>query len=326
MPRRPGAGVVAGTLPGSLQRRPLRYHARVQSTRAVASWIEIASWSFALLGLLLPLAFGSPMFTPYRQAVAGWAYGASSIPSTDETLLGLMLGITGGSVAGKWIVHAMLARGPLAEGQAWARDLTLRGLAAWFLVDSAASLWIGAAFNVVMINLLPLLLVGVPLIARYNSWNNRGQTPISGAARNARLSLIGRLCLWTSVLGAATGIGIAFGGSTPLFAMWWQGLESAHYGGMPVSESAGRLALLFFGPIGGCAFAQFVMLAGFIRHDGQTRRAAWTGATSIAGWCAIDSAYGLLHNGLFNIVLINVPALLTTLPPWLMLHSRSRPR
>src|SRR5690348_8043393 len=106
-------------------RHPSPFSLREMTTRSLARWIEACSWGFAALGLFLPVLFPTALFTPYRETLARWAYGTSTIPATDADLAGLLLGITGGSIAGKWLVHALVARGPLAEGRAWARDITL---------------------------------------------------------------------------------------------------------------------------------------------------------------------------------------------------------
>ncbi len=289
------------------------------TARATARWIESVSWAFALLGLALPVAASTRAFSPWRQTLFAWAYGAPAIPETDAGLLGLMLGITGGSIAGKWIVHAMIARGPLAEGRAWARRATLAGLAAWFLVDSAASLALGAAFNVAMINLMPIVLVGVPLAIGWRGFAATGPS-------RPEASGLARACFWTSVFGASTGVAIAIGGATPLFGTWFTALEASHYGGAPITEPARQLALFFFGPIGGCTIAQFAMLAALARHEPDRLRSALAGAVSILAWFSIDSGYGLAHDGLFNIAMVNVPAVLATLPPWLLLAARLRGR
>jgi hypothetical protein len=286
------------------------------STRATARRIEIVSWLFVAFGLLLPLAFHTWAFAAYRDTLLAWAYGAPPLPAADEKLERLMLGILGGSIAGKWIVHAMIARGPLAEGRPWARDLTLRGLAAWFFVDSIASLALGATFNVWMINLVPVALVGVPLFLSYAAFDETHDD--LEAARNRRRPYV-RACLFASLFGAATGLAIAFGGNTAFFTMWWSGLSASHYGGATIAEPAHRFALFFFGPIGGCTFAQFLMLAGLVAHEGGTPRVAAAGATSIAVWFVADSAWGLTSGGLFNVLLVNVPAIAATLPPWILL-------
>lgn len=287
------------------------------TARALARWIQICSWGFAGLGLSLPFLLFTPLFSPYRESLARWAYGSAAIPSGDADLAGLMLGITGGSIAGKWIVHALVARGPLAEGRAWARDLTLRGLAAWFVADSTSSLLVGAAFNVWMINLLPVALVGIPLLRWWNRFDEGEVTPapLDGAAR---------ICLWASLFGASTGIGIAFGATTPLFSPWFSGLEAAHYGGSALDESSRRFALAFFGPIGGCTLAQFVMLAGAVQREPARFRTAAAGCASILSWFAIDSGYGAAHRGWFNIAIVNLPAIAMTLPPWVILARRLR--
>lgn len=284
------------------------------STRVTARWIEFVSWAFVFLGITLPLAFHTAVFSTVREALADWAVGAPTIAEADADLLGLMLGITGGSIAGKWIVHACLARGPLAEGRAWARDLTFRGLALWFLVDSACSWWIGAGFLVWMMNLAPLVLVGLPLWLTRNRFEDDHASPPPGPPPTAAV-----LCRWTSLFGAATGLAIAFGAATPLFSPWFAGLESAQYGGASLTDGARRLAVSFFGPVGGCVLAQFAMLTGFVSREGATRRTAAAGVLSIGGWFLIDSAWGLVHHGLFNILLVNLPSMLVTLPPWLRL-------
>jgi hypothetical protein len=285
------------------------------TARATARWIEFSSWGLAALGLLLPFLFYTPLFAAYRETLARWAYGAAAIPASDADLAGLMLGITGGSIAGKWIVHALVARSALAEGEAWARDLTLRGLAAWFFADSIASLAVGAAFNVWMINLVPVALVGAPLVL---AWRKFDATP----PEPRPLRAVARVCFWASLFGAATGIGIAFGGTTPLFAPWFAGLEAAHYGGATLDESSRRFALAFFGPIGGCTLAQFAMLAMLVRREPGRLRTAATGTASILSWFAIDSACSVAHRGWFNVAMVNLPAIAVTLPPWLLLLVR----
>lgn len=286
--------------------------------------VEFASWGFVALGVALPFAFESPPFAMYRQALAAWAFGAERIPAADVPLLGLMLGIAGGSIAGKWIVHALLARGPLAEGRAWARDLTLRGLFAWFLVDSTASLALGATFNVWMINLAPLALVGLPLLLAREAFPV--ETPAEAARAREVPAGIAAACFWTALAGALTGPAIAFGGTSPLFAPWFEALAQAQRGGAPLEPGSRQLALFFFGPVGGCVFAQFLLLAGFVRHDGGSARAATAGVASIAGWFLLDSAWGLVRDGLFNIAMVNLPALVVTLPPWLLLAGQARRR
>lgn len=299
------------------------------TARALARYVESLSWAFAVLGVVLPFAIVSPVFAPYRLALAEWAYGGPAIPPSDERLLALMAGITGGSIAGKYVVHALIARGPLAEGKLWARDLTLRGLALWFAVDSLCSVGLGASFNVYMVNLLPVLVLGLPLVAARSAFEeDPGAKPdllgTEARGEKATRSRSGaatalRVCFWTSAFGAAAGAMIAAGGQSALFAPWWAGLAEAHYAGGPIPEGARRLALFFFGPVGGCALAQFTMLTGLIAREGATRRVALAGSASIAVWFAIDSAYGLANAGLFNILVINVPSMLLTLPPYLWL-------
>jgi hypothetical protein len=297
----------------------------VIATRRFARTIEALCWGFALLGLLLPFVAAQAPFAAWRRELAVWSYGADVVPAADRRLLGLMLGITGGSVAGKWVVHALVARGPLAEGRLWARELMLVGLGAWLLVEALAAVRIGADPALWFAAALPpVVLVALPLCLaprRFFAAAPLDAAPDAGPTARAS-DATARACLWTAILGAATGPTIAFAGGTALFAPWFAGLAAAHYGGEALDVAAGRLALYFFGPVGACAFAQFLMLAVFLYRDGPTRRAAWAGTLSIAAWCAVDSAYGAAYDGLFNVAMVNAPALALTWPAWVLLLCR----
>lgn len=288
---------------------------------ARAAWLEACCVAFVLLGALLPVAYGSPAF-------AAWRAGLESLVGRDEVAsarptLDLLLGITGGSIAGKWVVHLALVRFGIRRRLRWARDASLAGLVAWFALDSAVSIARGALFNVIWVNLLPLVVFGAPL-ALGGSRDVRVLPPIETPPRLRRAS---RVLLAALVLGAGSGFVIALGGETILFAPWREGLSAAHFGGQTIPPATSEAALVFFGPIGGAVLGQFVLLAMIARHAiPRGEPWAWKAcAASIGAWFLIDTGWDLVHGGLFNVLMVNVPTLLLTVPPlaWVALETRA---
>lgn len=256
------------------------------------------SVAFAALGVTLPFAYGLPMFALYRDAVAS-ATGDPALAASSPTLL-LCLGMTGGSIAGKWIAHLGVARIGLLHGERWAMRATLAGLFSWLILDTAVSLAHGAWANAALINPMPPLLV-LPALA----WYARGASLDDPPPRPSPVALV------AAVLGALSGVVIALGGDGPLFGLWRDGLSAAHFGGAPVPEAARALVRFFLGPIGGSTLGHFVLVGYLVRHapPDRARSALGWAIASILVWFTVDSTVSLLAGAAFNVWMVNVPAL-----------------
>ena len=272
---------------------------------------------FVALGLLLPLAFPSAPFAPYRDAVSR----AIGDPHTlDLDAARLVSGITGASIAGKWTLHWALVRFGVRERYRWAWRATLAGLNTWFVVDSTSSLLGGAWANVVMINGLPLALV-LPLAWRLRESCTRDPEVAQPAERS-----VSRAAIASGVLGVGSGIAIAFAIDTPIFDAWWQGLSSAQFGGGAVPSSVHALVRYFAGPIGGSTAGQCVMLC-FVARYAIAARSGWAwrwSAISVLVWALADSAWSVSARGAFNVALVNLPAASLLLAPLAWAGARQR--
>lgn len=282
-----------------------------------ARWLERVCLAFVGLGVTLPIAFPTPPFAIYRDAVAN-AVGDASVLDLDVARL--VAGITGGSIAGKWALHWAVVRFGIRERRRWAWQATMAGLVTWFAVDSSSSL-LGAAWaNVVMINGLPPLLV-LPLAWRLRAHCDREPAaPVSSEAPVARLSIA------TAAIGVVSGLAIAFGTSSPLFDAWWVGLSSAQLHGASVPDATRALVRFFAGPIGGSTAGHCVMLALVARH-GIAASAPWAArwsAVSVLVWVLTDSAWSFASNGAFNVWLVNVPCAVMLLTPLAWAATRRR--
>ena len=264
---------------------------------------------FVGLGVGLPFVYGLAPFALYRDAVSTFVGDAAL--ATDSPTLRLCLGMTGGSIAGKWMAHLAVVRLGM-EGSttpAWAWRATLSGLVGWFVVDSLSSLLAGAWANVVFVNFVPPLLVLPLLIFGFGTRSQSAAPPLRPALRVALIA---------SVLGALSGLSIAFLGDGPLFGPWREALGAAHFGGA-LPDSGRALVRFFLGPIGGSTFGHFVLVAALVRHapsmEGGERRALTWAAFSVLTWFLFDSALSLASGAAFIVWMVNVPALLLTVVP-----------
>lgn len=276
--------------------------------RRTARWLETACLFFVALGLVLPVAYESPLFAQYRGAIAAVIRDPSLV---DGPTARLAVGITGGSIAGKWLAHWAIVRFAVRARRRWALHATVAGLLGWFTVDSLSSLLAGAWANVVMVNLLPLLVV-LPL-----AWRLRSGCDAPPLERDLAQTWPSRVALATSIIGVGAGLVIAFGMTTPLFDAWWAGLGDAHFAGRAPSESARTLVRFFAGPIGGSTVGQFVLFA-FIARYATRAGEAWAPRWALLAllvWAVTDSTWSLVAGAPFNVLLVDVPCVALAAPP-----------
>ena len=137
------------------------------STRAFLfwqRWLLAASLFFCAFGLVVALFPNAFFLAPWTAAVVQ-AFYAGAEQEGAAAFRAFVLGPLGGTIAGSYLLHAFIVRYPFARRERWAWWAVFGALALWFVVDSSLSLARGAAFNVWMINLMPLLVFGVPLAA-----------------------------------------------------------------------------------------------------------------------------------------------------------------
>ena len=117
-----------------------------------------------IFGGVIALLSWSPVFSIFNSLVNGtfWPLAAPD-PGTQKFML-WVYGMLGATMVGWGVFLAYVVRHPFASRERWARDCIAIGVAAWFLIDTAISLWMQAYFNVA-INVLLAFFVGLPLLA-----------------------------------------------------------------------------------------------------------------------------------------------------------------
>lgn len=127
-------------------------------------WLLGASVFFCAFGVLVALWPDAPFLAPWNAAVASVFYGGTE-PTEAAAFRAFVMAPLGATVAGSYLLQTFVVAIPFARRERWAWAASVGALLLWFGVDAALSLAHGAAFNVWMINLLPLLVFGVPLLA-----------------------------------------------------------------------------------------------------------------------------------------------------------------
>ena len=130
--------------------------------------LVIASALFAFLGVLTALWPFGIVFAPWTGAIADTFFGGAWTPEAREYHR-FVMGPLGATMAGYFVVQTAIAAIPFGRRERWAWHTMVWGLATWFTLDTGLSLLHGAAFNVWMINLPAVLILGVILYATHRA-------------------------------------------------------------------------------------------------------------------------------------------------------------
>lgn len=124
------------------------------SFRLWQRWLVVASVAFAVFDVVVAVFPFAPLFAMRNAAIAEAFFGGRW---TAEGLSyhTFSSGPLGGTIAGFYVLQAFIAAVPFARAERWAWHAIVWGTLAWFVVDSAVSLWHGAAFNVYTVNRAP---------------------------------------------------------------------------------------------------------------------------------------------------------------------------
>jgi len=118
--------------------------------------VQGASW--VVMGTFDPFGF-------YDSLAAPVLLGTEDFSPEARTTFRYAVALLGATDAAFFVLFAFIAKIPFAAGERWAHVALTAGILTWFTIDSAYSLWAGAVFNLVIVNIPCLLLIGIPLVA-----------------------------------------------------------------------------------------------------------------------------------------------------------------
>ena len=126
-------------------------------------WLLVVSALLTLLGLVIAIFPDSFLFATHI-AATGEVFFDGTVPPDSAELRSFLFAPIGGTIAGYFLLQTMIVWGPFRDREPWAWYAILGALLLWFVTDSTLSILHGALFNVWMVNIWTLLLVGLPLL------------------------------------------------------------------------------------------------------------------------------------------------------------------
>jgi hypothetical protein len=146
----------------------------VKATGFYDAWLQLACLLFGLQGLGWAL-LGS--FDPLGvwDRLADQALFAGQTPPEVVQFRRFILGPFGATTAAYFLLLFLVLRSPFQRREPWAYRAVVASLALWFMVDSAASVWHGAVFNVLLVNLPCLTVLGIPLFLLREQFRPSGE-------------------------------------------------------------------------------------------------------------------------------------------------------
>lgn len=272
--------------------------------RRLVRVLELASLWFVVVGLSVA-AFGtSRAFAPYDAQVARTFFGAEAVPAHARAVQGFLYGVLGASIAGKWAAMALLARHALARRARWAWVASVQALLAWFVIDGAASIARGALFNVLMINLAPLVMVGAPLwLARASFAADEPPPPPAPGASAVRAFVVAAALL------GVVGLALSAFGTTAAFGFYEVRLARVFYGADATPPDTTRLIAFLYGPIGGTIVGHMILLAAIARRAlaAGERWALVACAGSIGVWLVVNLTASIAFGAWFDVAWVELP-------------------
>ncbi|MEQ8425169.1 MAG: hypothetical protein RIA63_10705 [Cyclobacteriaceae bacterium] len=136
-------------------------------------WLTYANAMTVGVGLFIAFAGNSLFFNIHNEFTLEVFF--KGIPLTPEILAfkNWLFGIIGGTIVGFHILMIMISENAFKKKEPWAYKALWYGLISWFLIDSSISIFYGAIYNVVLINLAALILIGLPLTMTRNEFTSK---------------------------------------------------------------------------------------------------------------------------------------------------------
>ncbi len=133
-------------------------------------WLLYSSLFFVGFGFVTAVA-------PNLAGIGIWSSKVDAIFFPDRVhpnavaLRSFMMALLGATTVGMYLLQTFVVAGPFRNRELWAWHAIVWSNLAWFLLDSGLSLLHGVSFNIYTINMFPLLLLGIPLVATRSAFS-----------------------------------------------------------------------------------------------------------------------------------------------------------
>jgi len=139
-------------------------------------WLTYANVMTIGVGLLVAFAGNSFVFELHNKYTKEVFIEGNEFEPNILELKNWLFGIIGGTIVGFHILMIMISENSFKKKEKWAYKAMWFGLLSWFFIDSGISIYYGAIYNVILINLVALILIGLPLIMTRKEFKNKINT------------------------------------------------------------------------------------------------------------------------------------------------------
>ena len=127
-------------------------------------WLTWANVMTLVVGLLVAFAGNSFVFDLHNNYTNEVFFQGQKMSGDLLLFKNWLFGIIGGTIVGFHTLAIMISENAFKKREKWAYYALWIALLAWFVIDSSISVLTGAIHNVLIINLVALILIGLPLI------------------------------------------------------------------------------------------------------------------------------------------------------------------
>lgn len=133
-------------------------------------WLTYANVMTIVVGLLVAFAGNSFFFELHNSYTKDVFLNGGEFDVNILELKNLLFGIIGGTIVGFHVLMVMISENSFRKKEIWAWKAMCYGLLSWFIVDSGISIYYGAIYNVILINIFALIGIGIPLVVTRNEF------------------------------------------------------------------------------------------------------------------------------------------------------------
>lgn len=127
-------------------------------------WLTYANLLTIVVGLMVAFAGNSFLFELHNSYTKEIFLNGQEFNAELLKLKNWLWGIIGGTIVGFHVLMVMISENAFKNKEPWSYKAMWYGLLSWFCIDSGISIYFGAWHNLILINIVALLLIGIPLV------------------------------------------------------------------------------------------------------------------------------------------------------------------
>lgn len=135
-------------------------------------WLTWANVMTVMVGLIAAFAGNSIFFEAHNSLTNDVFFQGNEMKGELLNFKNWLFGIIGATIVGYHILMIMISENAFKQKEPWAYRALWFGLLSWFAIDSGISVYYGAIHNLVIINVVALVLIGLPLLMTRNEFKS----------------------------------------------------------------------------------------------------------------------------------------------------------